>query len=114
MMKRKVMGALLTAAMVAGMLASVAVTASAEDGKQKLTVTFKDDGQGENHPWYVWVNSAYENWDLKDQYELEIATITGSESDYYTKVALELADANTCPDVVFEDTFQLPKDVSAG
>ena len=114
MMKRKVMGALLTAAMVAGMLASVAVTASAEDGKQKLTVTFKDDGQGENHPWYVWVNSAYENWDLKDQYELEIATITGSESDYYTKVALELADANTCPDVVFEDTFQLPNDVSAG
>lgn len=113
-MKRKVMGALLTATVVSGVLASVAVTASAEEGKQKLTVTFKDDGQGENHPWYVWVKSAYENWDLKDQYDLDIATITGSESDYYTKVALQLADANTCPDVVFEDTFQLPNDVSAG
>ena len=88
---------------------------AAETGeKTKVTVTFKDDGQGENHPWYVWLKDSYEKWDKKDQIELEFAPITGSEGDYYTKVALQLADKNTCPDVVIEDTFQLPNDVSAG
>jgi multiple sugar transport system substrate-binding protein len=91
-----------------------AETTAPSGEKKTLTVTFKDDGQGENHPWYVWIKNTYENWELKDQYDLNIAPITGSESDYYTKVALQLADANTCPDVVFEDTFQLPSDVSAG
>lgn len=62
----------------------------------------------------MWLKESYEAWDGKDQVELNLAPITGSESDYYTKVALQLADANTCPDIVFEDTFQLPSDVSAG
>ena len=45
-MKRKLMSALLTTAMVSGIFAAVSVTVSAEGEKQKLTVTFKDDGQG--------------------------------------------------------------------
>lgn len=141
MKKRVLLSATLVAAMVAGLTAcgssssssSSASTAAAEteatteaateaaeeetaaSGEtSKLTITFKDDGQGENHPWYVWLKSTYENWDQKDSVELDLAPITGSEGDYYTKVALQLADKNTCPDIVIEDTFQLPSDVSAG
>lgn len=141
-MKKRLLSITLTAAMAAGLVAcgsnsgsEPAATAAADTTaaaaqenkeeakdsaeapsgeKKKLTVTFKDDGQGENHPWYIWLKESYEGWDMKDQVELELAPITGSESDYYTKVALQLADANTCPDIVFEDTFQLPSDVSAG
>ncbi len=139
-MKKRLLSITLTATMAAGLVAcgsnsgsGTAATAAQEDSttaaakesqaeskeeasgeKKTLTITFKDDGQGENHPWYVWLRESYEAWDMKDQVELELAPITGSESDYYTKVALQLADANTCPDIVFEDTFQLPSDVSAG
>lgn len=89
-------------------------TQAATGEKQKITVTFKDDGRGENLPWYKWIKDGYEKWEKKDSVELEFAPITGSEGDYYTKVALQLADKKTCPDLVMEDTFQLPNDVSAG
>ncbi len=131
-MKRKLISAALAAVMVSSLAAcgasgSASATAApseqqsgkeetgASSGEKKtLTVTFKDDGQGENHPWYVWLKKSYEEWDQKDGIDLELAPITSSEGDYYTKVALQLADKNTCPDIVIEDTFQLPSDVSAG
>ncbi len=140
-MKRKLIGAAIAAAAAASLAACSSGSSSTESAqtqaqteaqteaesqdsgesaaettgeKKTLTVTFKDDGQGENHPWYVWLKNSYEQWGMKDQVELDLAPITGSESDYYTKVALQLADANTCPDLVIEDTFQLPNDVSAG
>lgn len=89
-------------------------TEAASGEKKKLTITFKDDGRGDKLPWYIWFQTGYESWDKKDEVELDLAPITGSESDYYTKIALQLADKNTCPDIVMEDTFQLPNDVSAG
>lgn len=83
--------------------------------KQKITWTFRHDGNDLNkNALYNWVNSTYENWDKKDQVELDIAPITASEGDYFTKIALQLADPGTCPDLVCEDTFQLPNDVVAG
>lgn len=136
MMKKRILSLLLVSAMTVGLTAcgsgsgsgteaansqNTAAAASEDSvkekaggGKKKLTVTFKDDGQGENHPWYKWLKSSYEAWDMKDSVELEIAPIVAQEGDYYTKIALQLADKNTCPDLVFEDTFQLPNDVSAG
>lgn len=83
--------------------------------KTKITYTFRDDGSDmEKQPLYRWMMAAYENWDKKDQVELDIAPITASEGDYFTKIALQLADPSTCPDLVSEDTFQLPNDVAAG
>lgn len=83
--------------------------------KQKITWTFRDDGSElETNALYKWVKAGYESWDKKDQVELDIAPITASEGDYFTKIALQLSDAASCPDLVCEDTFQLPNDVSAG
>ncbi|NCB91635.1 MAG: extracellular solute-binding protein [Clostridia bacterium] len=93
-----------------------AATDDAASGeKQKITITWRDDGTDINlNANYIALNAAYEAWDKKDQVELDFAPITASEGDYFTKIALQLADPSTCPDLVCEDTFQLPNDVSAG
>lgn len=88
---------------------------SSKEGKQKITFTFRDDGADlEKGALYRWVTSAYDSWDKKDEVELDIAPITASEGDFFTKMALQLADKKTCPDLITEDTFQLPNDVAAG
>lgn len=82
--------------------------------KPTITVCYRDAGLGEQETMYKWIKSAYDKWDKKDQVNLDIAPITASEGDYFTKIALQLADSKTCPDLVDEDTFQLPNDVEAG
>ena len=81
----------------------------------KITFTYRDNGTAkEKMGLYRWVTAAYETWEHKDEVELDIAPITASEGDYFTKIALQLADPSTCPDLVCEDTFQLPNDAAAG
>lgn len=87
---------------------------SSDEGKQVISFCFRDDGTGENSALYKWIKAGYENWDKKDEVEIDFAQITASEGDYFTKIALELADPKTCPDLVCEDTFQLPNDAAAG
>ncbi len=45
----------------------------------------------------------------KDEVELDFQPITASEGDYFTKIALQLGDSSTCPDLVCEDTFPAAK-----
>lgn len=87
---------------------------SSKSDKPTITYTFRDDGRGENQLLWQWIQSAYDSWEMKDQVDLNIAPITASEGDYFTKIALQLSDESTCPDLVTEDTFQLPNDASAG
>lgn len=82
--------------------------------KSVITVTFRDDGQGEEDSLWRWLVAAYETYDKKDEIELDIAPITASEGDYFAKIALSLQSEATAPDLVAEDTFQLATDVSAG
>ncbi len=82
--------------------------------KSVITVTFRDDGQGENSSLWKWLETAYESFDKKDSVELNIAPITASEGDYFAKIALSLQSEETAPDLVAEDTFQLATDVEAG
>lgn len=79
-----------------------------------ITATFRDDGQAENGSLWKWLQASYDSYDKKDQVELKIAPITASEGDYFAKIALALQSAETAPNITFEDTFQLPTDVSAG
>jgi multiple sugar transport system substrate-binding protein len=85
--------------------------ASAE--KSIITVTFRDDGQGENNPLWKWLQTAYDSFNKKDSCTLNIAPITASEGDYFAKIALLLQSEKTAPDLVAEDTFQLATDVEA-
>lgn len=82
--------------------------------KNIITVTFRDDGQGENGELWRWLQTAYDSFDKKDSCELNIAPITASEGDYFAKIALSLQSEKTAPDLVAEDTFQLATDVEAG
>lgn len=88
---------------------------SSSGEKSKITICWRDDGTDiELNANYQQMMAAYEQWDKKDQVELDFAPITASEGDYFTKVALQLADPGTCPDLVCEDTFQMPNDIAAG
>lgn len=82
--------------------------------KSIITVTFRDDGLGENSSLWKWLQTAYDSFDKKDSCQLNIAPITASEGDYFAKIALSLQSEKTAPDLVAEDTFHLPADVEAG
>jgi multiple sugar transport system substrate-binding protein len=45
---------------------------------------------------------------------VKLNPIVASEGDYYTKVDLALRSANTTPDLVYEDSFLVSSDVTAG
>lgn len=102
-----------------GTTASTDETASTADQaasgeKTKITVTYRETGTGEKNALYIWLKNAYDTWDLKDQVELDIAPITASEGDYFAKIALQLQSADTAPDLLTEDLFQMTTDVAAG
>ncbi|MBC8032860.1 MAG: ABC transporter substrate-binding protein, partial [Chitinophagaceae bacterium] len=75
--------------------------------KSVITVTFRDDGRGENSTLWKWLQTAYDSFDKKDSCVLNIAPITACEGDYFAKIALSLQSEKTAPDLVAEDTFQL-------
>ncbi|MFT4006440.1 MAG: extracellular solute-binding protein [Lacrimispora sp.] len=88
-------------------------TSTGAGAKTKISITFRDGG-GDINALKDWFEDAYETYDKKDSIELDIAPITASEGDYFAKVALALQSPDTAPDIVCEDTFQLPSDVAAG
>ncbi len=46
--------------------------------------------------------------------KVEIVPIVASENDYYTKLQLMMRSPNTAPDIVYEDTFLINSDITAG
>ncbi|GGA25379.1 ABC transporter substrate-binding protein [Paenibacillus physcomitrellae] len=81
--------------------------------KTVLTLTYRDDGIGENGAMYKWIQevaAAYPNKNV----EVKPTPIQASEGDYFAKIALALKSKDTAPDIVTEDTFILNSDASAG
>ena len=92
-------------------------TEAASGEKQNLKIAVlvgSSEDKAADSPYLAWVKNSYENWELKDQVNLEIEEVYGSSSDFITKMQLEMASENTCPDVVWADSFQLTADVAAG
>ena len=111
-MKRKIAAVALCAVMVSSMVAPT-VSVKAAD-KEKLIVAYKDSDSTGAKYMEQWINSTYENWADKDKVDLELQPIVANDSDYATKIQVEMQDKDTCPDIFFEDTFQLNTDVAAG
>ncbi len=85
--------------------------------KQSLRIAVlvgSSEDKAADSPYLAWVKNSYENWELKDQVELEIEEVYGNSSDFLTKIQLEISAENTCPDIFWEDSFQLTADVAAG
>lgn len=92
-------------------LASVALEAGE---KVKMTIPFRDDGLGLNHPFGEWFKKAYETYPKKDEIELDLIPMSVSQGDYFAKMALMLQSPATAPTMMPEDTFILPADAMAG
>lgn len=81
--------------------------------KTTITVTFRDDGVGENGTFYKWIKEMAASYPDKSV-EIKPTPIQASEGDFFAKVALALKSKDTAPDIVTEDTFILNSDASAG
>ncbi|HEY0187304.1 MAG TPA: extracellular solute-binding protein [Cellulomonas sp.] len=86
---------------------------SSADGDSTVTVAYQT------------TSSFYQLDDLlqkaKTEYEeanpgttIELVPIEADEDQYYTKLALMNGSADTAPDVIYEDTFQIRSDAAAG
>lgn len=106
---------LLSILLAAVLVMSLATVPAFAQEKQKLVVAYNDNqDRGENFGQYQWLVNTFENWALKDKYELVIQAEPVNDSDFFTKMQLQMSDASTSPDIVLYDTFQLQADVAAG
>lgn len=119
-MKKKFVASALCVAMITSLLTGCSSkngnsTQEADGtGKPKLTIAYidtNDDGDGNSQ--YKQIMKAYNNWSKKDEVKLDLEPIIATDSDYFTKMQLELSNQSTCPDIFWEDTFQLNADVQA-
>lgn len=111
-MKRKQVMTLLVAGAMLFPCAFPAAASAADGDKPVITIYYNDNGN--NAAIGRWFEAAYESYDKKDEVDIDIAPIAASDGDYYAKAALTLQSADTAPDIILEDTFQLPADVAAG
>ena len=112
---KKVLALLLSLCMVFSFFALGTVTeAKAAAEKKQIIVAFNDASDtGENGFTYKWIKSVADKWN-SDEYEIVIQDEPVSDSDFTTKMHLQLSDASTAPDIVLYDGFQLQSDISAG
>lgn len=86
---------------------------NAETTKKTITITYRDDGIGEEGSFYKWIKEVSASYPNKNV-EIKPTPIQASEGDYFAKIALALKSKDTAPDIVTEDTFILNSDASAG
>ncbi len=124
-MKKKLLSLMMGTVMITGVVAGCGNTGSntgssaggteASSDAQKLVLTYADSGDtGENGYMYNWIMDTYNNWDKKDEVEIELQPVVANDSDYFTKIQTQMQNPSTSPDLFFEDTFQLNTDVAAG
>ncbi|MFA9462667.1 MAG: extracellular solute-binding protein [Velocimicrobium sp.] len=124
-MKKRLIAGIVSVMMVASLVTGCGTGSGTDKGnaqaekdssaKTKLTIAYvdtNDDGDGNSQ--YKQIMKAYDSWDKKDQVELDLQPIIATDSDYFTKIQLELSYDSTTPDIFWEDTFQLNSDVNAG
>lgn len=84
------------------------------DGKTEIKITWRNTG--ENDKMQKFLEEDFipkfekENPDIK----VTPSSITASEGDYFSKVALSMQSESTAPDIVAEDSFMLNSDANAG
>lgn len=85
-----------------------------EDGKTEIKITWRNTGDHDKMQKFLEEefipNFEKENPDIK----VIPASITASEGDYFSKVALSMQSESTAPDIVAEDSFMLNSDANAG
>ena len=86
---------------------------SEASGSSATKVAYQQWGSGTIMKDYLTgVKSAYES--ANSGKTMELVPIVASENDYYTKLQLMMRSPRTSPDVVYEDTFLINSDITAG
>lgn len=115
-MKKRTCMVLIASLSVLGIGGQVVSAEEASGEKETLKLTYFDgsgEEQVENGWIYKWAMDTYEKWDKKEEVDLELVPYIGTESDYFTKMALELSDESTAPDIFYEDSFRVTVDAAA-
>jgi multiple sugar transport system substrate-binding protein len=106
----------LLAATAVGLLATGALAACSSDGSSSastITVAYENFGSfTQMNQLMKKVKAEYEKANPKMSVKLE--PIQADENDYYTKLDLMNRSESTAPDVLYEDTFLVNSDISAG
>lgn len=81
--------------------------------KGDVKVTFQQFGS--SHVQANFLAGVIKTFTAKNpQANVKLQPILASENDYYTKLELAMRSPRTAPDVVYEDTFLINSDISAG
>ncbi len=98
------------------MLGTAACGGGSEGGDSAsgaIKVAYQQWGSGTVMKDYLGsVKTAYESANAGKT--MELVPIVASENDYYTKLQLMMRSPRTSPDVVYEDTFLINSDITAG
>ena len=105
---KKFLALLLASIMLIGCFGTVALA----DEKPKLSIMYAVDKVA--YTSEDWILHAYENWDKKDQVELELLPQTSSHTEMFTKADLMMQSSDTTPDIYIDDSFQAVSDAAAG
>lgn len=97
---------------IAVALAGCGVWSTDSGSNKTITVVYSDASSAALVAWFG---------DMKQQFEakhsgvtVNLQAVTGTTSDYYTKLALLNSNPGTAPDVIYEDSFMLKPDAEAG
>lgn len=99
-------------AVVAALALAGCAGGGAGSGPRALQVVFIDEGNASLSAYMRSVAADYER--AHPDQPVDLIPVKATEADYYTKVALMNHTPSTAPDVIWEDTFQVKADASAG
>lgn len=102
----------LAAALVALLVLAATAGCSAARSPDSIKVVYLDDGNPSMVAYMAGVTRDFQA--AHPEARVDLQAVKATAADYYTKVALMNRSPSTAPDVIYEDSFQLKADASAG
>ncbi len=89
-------------------------SSASKDGKTEIKITWRNTGDHDKMQKFL--EEEFIPKFEKDNPDIKVipSSITASEGDYFSKVALSMQSESTAPDIVAEDSFMLNSDANAG
>ena len=100
--------------LVAGCGNDAKESSASKDGKTEIKITWRNTGDHDKMQKFL--EEEFIPKFEKDNPDIKVtpSSITASEGDYFSKVALSMQSESTAPDIVAEDSFMLNSDANAG
>ena len=100
--------------LLATLVACGGTSPSTGQGPVTIKIAFQQFGPPPYHDT-EWLTQTKQQFEAANpNIKIQLEPIVADEGGYYTKLALDQRSANTAPDIVSEDSFQIGSDVTAG